>query len=50
MCSITELVAQMNEAASAYYNTGTSLMSDKEFDTLLAKISSWEREHNIQIK
>ena len=46
MCSIAELVAQMNEASNAYYNTGTSLMSDKEFDALLAKISSWEREHN----
>lgn len=46
MCNIAELVAQMNEASNAYYNIGTSLMSDKEFDALLAKITAWEREHN----
>lgn len=39
---IRELVEQLNEASDAYYNSGYTLMSDKEFDDLFDKLKVLE--------
>ena len=39
---IKELTLLLNEASDAYYNTGDTIMSDKEFDTLLDELRSLE--------
>lgn len=39
---IKELTLLLNEASDAYYNTGDTIMSDKEFDTLLDELRDLE--------
>lgn len=41
---IKELVEQLNKASDAYYNTGNTIMSDKEFDGLFDELSFLEKE------
>lgn len=42
-----ELIAELNNAANAYYNTEESIMSDAEFDSKLEDLRSLEEETNI---
>lgn len=44
LVKIKELVEQLNKASEAYYNTGNTIMSDKEFDFKLAELEKLERE------
>ena len=39
---IKELVEQLNAASDAYYNTGNTIMEDKEFDTLFDELKMLE--------
>lgn len=41
---IKELTSLLNKAADAYYNTGTTIMEDREYDSLLEKLRSLEQE------
>jgi len=41
------LIEELNKASDAYYNTGNTIMSDKEFDTKLAKLELLEKETGI---
>lgn len=41
---IKELVEQLNKASDAYYNTGNTIMEDKEFDGLFDELKSLEKE------
>lgn len=42
--SIKELVELLNQASSAYYNTGNTIMEDNEFDALMDELKSLEQE------
>lgn len=42
-----ELIAELNNAANAYYNTEKLIMSDAEFDSKLEDLRSLEEETNI---
>lgn len=42
-----ELIAELNNAANAYYNTAKPIMSDAEFDSKLEDLRSLEEETNI---
>ena len=44
---IKELVGLLNKASDVYYNTGGSIMDDKEFDTLLDELKSFENDTGI---
>ena len=44
---IKELVWLLNKASDVYYNTGGSIMDDKEFDTLLDELKSLENDTGI---
>lgn len=44
---IAARVRLLNEASKAYYNTGTSIMSDTEFDNKLEELRRWEDETGI---
>lgn len=44
---IKELVGLLNKASDAYYNTGDTIMDDKEFDTLLDELKSLENDTGI---
>ena len=44
---IKELVGLLNKASDVYYNTGSSIMDDKEFDTLLDELKSLENDTGI---
>ena len=46
---IKELVGLLNKASDVYYNTGGSIMDDKEFDTLLDELKSLENDTGIII-
>ena len=41
---IKELTELLNKAADSYYNTGDTIMEDREFDTLLEELCSLEQE------
>lgn len=41
---IKELVEQLNKASDAYYNTGNTIMDDKEFDSLLDELKELEQQ------
>lgn len=41
---IKELVELLNKASDAYYNTGNTIMDDKEFDRLLDELKSLEED------
>ena len=41
---IKELVEQLNKASDAYYNTGNTIMSDKDFDSLLDELKELEQQ------
>ena len=42
-----KLVEELNKASDAYYNTESTIMSDKEFDTKLAELELLEKESGI---
>lgn len=44
---IINRVKLLNEASSAYYNTGQPIMSDSEFDSKLNELKQWEDETGI---
>lgn len=44
---IAARVRLLNEASKAYYNTGTPIMSDAEFDNKLEELRQWEDESGI---
>ena len=44
---IKKLVEELNKASEAYYNTGNTIMSDKEFDTKLAELELLEQKSRI---
>lgn len=41
---IKELIGLLNKAADAYYNTGHTIMEDREYDSLLEELRSLEQE------
>lgn len=41
---IKELTSLLNKAADAYYNTGTTIMEDRKYDSLLEELRSLEQE------
>ena len=41
------LIAQLNEASDAYYNTGDTIMTDKEFDMLLDELKVLEEKSGV---
>lgn len=41
---IKELVEQLNKASDAYYNTGNTIMEDREFDLLLDELKKLEKQ------
>ena len=41
---IKELIGLLNKAADAYYNTGNTIMEDREYDSLLEELRSLEQE------
>jgi DNA ligase (NAD+) len=41
---IKELVALLNRASDAYYNTGNTIMEDREFDALMEELRGLEQE------
>lgn len=41
---IKELTELLNKAADAYYNTGSAIMEDREYDSLLEELRSLEQE------
>ena len=47
LVKIKELIEKLNSASEAYYNTGNTIMSDKEFDTKLAELEALEKELGI---
>lgn len=38
-----ELIDELNKAASLYYNTGTSFLTDKEYDDKLCRLQKYEK-------
>ena len=42
-----QLIEKLNKASDAYYNTGNTIMSDKEFDSKLSELESLEKETGI---
>ena len=42
-----ELVEELNKASDAYYNSGETIMSDKEFDKKLAILTQLEKETGV---
>lgn len=42
-------VKELNRASDAYYNTGTPIMSDAEFDKKLEELKKWEDEMGISL-
>ena len=44
---IKELVEQLNKASDVYYNSGNTIMTDEEFDTLLEELKKLEAETNL---
>ena len=44
---IKKLVEELNKASDAYYNTGNTIMSDKEFDSKLAELELLEKEVGV---
>ena len=44
---ICQLIKELNEASEAYYNTGNTIMSDREFDYKLKELELLERETGI---
>lgn len=42
-----EMIEKLNAASDAYYNTGDTIMTDKEFDTLLAELKKLEEESGV---
>lgn len=47
MIDIKGLINKLNEARNAYYNTGNSIMSDKEYDNLYDELVKIEKETGI---
>ena len=47
MEKMKDLIKRLNEASDAYYNTGNAIMTDKEFDRLLAELSFLEQESGV---
>lgn len=45
--NIVARVKLLNEASEAYYNTGTPIMSDAEFDMKLEELRQWEEETGV---
>lgn len=41
------LIEELNKASDAYYNTGNTIMSDKEFDSKLSELESLEKEVGV---
>ena len=41
---IKELTDLLNKASDAYYNTGNTIMEDREFDTLVEELRNLEQE------
>ena len=41
---IKELTELLNKASDAYYNTGNTIMEDREYDSLLEELRSLEQE------
>ena len=41
------MIAQLEEASNAYYNTGNAIMTDKEFDKLLDELKKLEEESGV---
>lgn len=44
---IAARVRELNEASEAYYNTGSPIMSDAEFDMKLRELQQWEEDTGI---
>lgn len=44
---IYQLIKELNRASDAYYNTGNTLMSDREFDSKLKELELLEKETGI---
>ena len=44
---IYQLIKELNQASDAYYNTGNTIMSDKEFDSKLKELELLEKETGI---
>lgn len=44
---INQLIKELNQASNAYYNTGNTIMSDKEFDSKLKELELLEKETGI---
>ena len=44
---VKELVNLLNKASDAYYNSGYTIMSDKEFDAALEELKMLEAETNL---
>jgi DNA ligase (NAD+) len=44
---IKELVELLNRASDAYYNSGNTIMTDEEFDTVLEELKKLETETNL---
>lgn len=42
-----DLIAELNAASNAYYNSGDTIMSDVEFDTKLEILKNWEKESGV---
>ena len=47
IAKIKQLIEKLNIASDTYYNTGNTIMSDKEFDAKLAELESLEKETGI---
>lgn len=47
MVKMKDMIKRLNEASDAYYNTGDTIMTDREFDTLLAELRELEEESGI---
>ena len=47
MDKINQLIKELNHASEAYYNTGSTTMSDREFDSKLKELESLEKETGI---
>ena len=43
-----ELIDELNEASDLYYNTGTSPLTDAQFDAKLIELANLEDKFNVQ--